>query len=270
NPLAELTHKRRLSALGPGGLTRVQAKEEVRDVHYTHYGRICPIETPEGENIGLITSLATYTKVNEFGFLETPYRKVVAGKASEEAVYLDTREEDEFYIAGADTIDKEGRFVDSQAMARYRGEIVSVPREKIHYVDVSPKQMVSVTTSLIPFLEHNDANRALMGSNMQRQVVPLENPEQPFVQTGMEGKVAEDSMSGIRAKSEGEVILVDADHIRIKTTDSIDEYKLSKFKRSNQRTCINQRPIVSQGDRVKKGDFIADGAAISEGKLSLG
>ena len=270
NPLAELTHKRRLSALGPGGLTRVQAKEEVRDVHYTHYGRICPIETPEGQNIGLITSLATYARVNVFGFLETPYRKVVTGKASEEAVYLDAREEDEYYIAGADTVDEEGRFVDSQVIARYRGDIVTISREKVDYVDVSPKQIVSVTTSLIPFLEHNEANRALMGSNMQRQVVPLENPEQPFVQTGMEGKVAEDSMCGVRTKEEGRVISVDADCVRIKTLKGIDEYKLTKFKRSNQRTCINQRPIVSQGDKVKKGDFIADGAAISEGKLSLG
>ncbi|MBA7474589.1 DNA-directed RNA polymerase subunit beta [subsurface metagenome] len=270
NPLAELTHKRRLSALGPGGLRRIQAKEETRDVHYTHYGRICPIETPEGENIGLITSLATYARINKFGFLETPYRKVVSGKASQEVVYLDARKEDEFYITGADTIDKEGSFLSSEAMARYRGEIVSVPRERIDYIDVSPQQMMSVSTSLIPFLENNDANRALMGSNMQRQAAPLENPEQPFVQTGMEGKVATDSMSGIRARREGQVILVDANHIRIKTTSSIEEYKLSKFKRSNQKTCLNQRPIVSQGDRVKKGDFIADGAAICQGKLSLG
>ena len=270
NPLAELTHKRRLSALGPGGLTRVQAKEEVRDVHYTHYGRICPIETPEGQNIGLITSLATYAKVNEFGFLQTPYRKVIGGKASQEVVYLDAREEDECYVAGADTIDEEGRFINSEVIARYRGDIVTVPTEKVSHVDVSPKQIVSVTTSLIPFLEHNEANRALMGSNMQRQAVPPENPEQPFIQTGMEGKVAEDSMSGVRAKREGKVISVDANHIKIKTSSGVDESGLTKFKRSNQRTCINQRPIVSKGDRVKKGEFIADGAAICEGKLSLG
>ena len=270
NPLAELTHKRRLSALGPGGLTRVQAKEEVRDVHYTHYGRICPMETPEGQNIGLITSLATYAKVNEFSFLETPYRKVVAGRASQEVVYLDAREEDGCYIVGADTIDEEGRFINSEVIARYRGDIVTVPTEKVSHVDVSPKQIVSVTTSLIPFLEHNEANRALMGSNMQRQAVPLENPEQPFIQTGMEGKVAEDSMSGVRAERVGEIISVDADHIKIKTLKGVDEYKLTKFKRSNQRTCINQRPIVSKGDKVKKGEFIADGAAICEGRLSLG
>jgi len=270
NPLAEITHKRRLSALGPEGLRRIQAKEETRDVHHTHYGRICPIETPEGENIGLITSLATYARINKFGFLETPYRKVVTGKASQEVVYFDTREEDEFYITGADSIDKEGKFLSSEVIARYRGEIVSVPNKRIDYIDVSPQQMLSVSTSLIPFLENNDTNRALMGSNMQRQAVPLENPEQPFVQTGMEGKVAADSVSGVRAKREGQVILVDANHIRIKTTSSIEEYKLSKFKRSNQKTCLNQRPIVSQGDRVKKGDFIADGAAICQGKLSLG
>jgi len=270
NPLAELTHKRRLSALGPGGLTRVQAKEEVRDVHYTHYGRICPIETPEGQNIGLITSLATYAKVNKFDFLETPYRKVKGGKATQEIVYLDAREEDEHYIAGADTVDKEGNFISSEIIARYRGDIVSISKEKVDYVDVSPKQIVSVTTSLIPFLEHNEANRALMGSNMQRQAVPLENPEQAFIQTGMETDVAKDSMGAVRAKREGEVIYVDAERIKIKTSRGIDEYVLTKFKRSNQRTCINQRPIVNKGDRVKKGAFIADGPAINKGKLSLG
>jgi len=270
NPLAELTHKRRLSALGPGGLTRVQAKEEVRDVHYTHYGRICPIETPEGQNIGLISSLATYARVNEFSFLETPYRKVKNGKASQEVVYLDAREEDECYIAGADTVDREGKFNSSELITRFRGEIVSVPKERVDYVDVSPKQIVSVTTSLIPFLEHNEANRALMGSNMQRQAVPLESSEQAFIRTGMETKVAEDSMSAVRAKREGEVIYVDADGIRIKTSKGIDNYSLPKFKRSNQGTCINQRPIVTKGDKVKKGAFIADGPAICGGKLSLG
>ena len=270
NPLAELTHKRRLSALGPGGLTRVQAKEEVRDIHYTHYGRICPIETPEGQNIGLINSLATYARVNEFGFLETPYRKVKDGKAFREVVYLDAREEDKYYIAGAGTVDKEGNFLSSELIARFRGEIVSVPKERVDYVDVSPKQIVSITTSLIPFLEHNEANRALMGSNMQRQAVPLENPEQAFVQTGMEAKVAEDSMSAVRAKREGEVVSLDADGIRIKTPKGIDTYGLTKFKRSNQRTCINQRPIVSKGDKVKEGAFIVDGPSIHEGKLSLG
>jgi len=214
--------------------------------------------------------LATYARGNEFGFLETPYRRVVAGKASQEVVYLDAREEDECYVAGADTIDEEGRFINSEVIARYRGDIVTVPRKKIDYVDVSSKQILSVATSLIPFLEHNEANRAVMGSNMQCQAVPLENPEEPLVQTGMEGKVAEDCMSGVRAKREGQVISVEADHIKIKSSSGVDEYKLTKFKRSNQRTCINQRPIVSKGNKVKKGEFIADGAAVSEGKLSLG
>ena len=184
NPLAELTHKRRLSALGPGGLSRVQAKEEARDVHYTHYGRICPIETPEGQNIGLITSLATYVRVNEFGFLEAPYRKVEGGRATKRVVYLDAREEDNYYIASTDTVDEEGNFLKAELIARYRGEIVIVPKEKVDYVDVSPKQIVSVSTSLIPFLEHDEANRALMGSNMQRQAVPLEMAEEPLIQTG--------------------------------------------------------------------------------------
>lgn len=270
NPLSELTHKRRLSALGPGGLTRVQAKEEVRDVHYTHYGRICPIETPEGQNIGLITSLTTYARVNELGFLETPYRKVKDGKATKEIEYLTAREEDKYYIAGCDAIDKNGNFIKSPVIARYQGEIVAIPKEKVNYVDISPKQMVSVSTSLIPFLEHDDANRALMGSNMQRQAVPLENPEQPLVQTGMEAKVAEDSFMALRAKRDGEVTYVDADKIQIKHSKGVDVYYLTRFKRSNQRTCIDHRPIVKKGDKVKKGDFISDGPAISKGKLALG
>jgi len=270
NPLAEITHKRRLSALGPGGLSRVQAKEEVRDVHYTHYGRICPVETPEGQNIGLITSLATYARVNELGFLETPYRKVENGKATDKIEYLTAREEDNYYIAGCDVVDQEGRFVRSPVIARYQGEIVVIPKEKVNYVDVSPKQMVSVSTSLIPFLEHDESNRALMGSNMQRQAVPLENPEPPLVQTGMEGKVAEDSFMAVRAKRGGEVIYVDANKIKIKHSKGIDTYNLVRFKRSNQRTCIDQRPIVKKGDRVKKGDFITDGPAITQGKLALG
>jgi len=270
NPLAELTHKRRLSALGPGGLTRVQAKEEVRDVHYTHYGRICPIETPEGQNIGLITSLATYTRINKLGFLETPYRKVREGKITQEIVYLDAREEDSYYIASTDVVDKNNNFTKPEVMARYRGDMVVIPAEKVDYIDISPKQMVSVTTSLIPFLEHDDANRALMGSNMQRQAVPLENPELAFVQTGIEGKVAEDSMSGIRAKREGRVVYVDATQIKIKTSEGVDDYLLTKFERSNQKTCIDQRPLVVKGQRIKKGEFIADGAAIHKGKLALG
>jgi len=270
NPLAELTHKRRLSALGPGGLTRVQAKEEVRDVHYTHYGRICPIETPEGQNIGLITSLATYARINELGLLETPYRRVKGGKVTKEIVYLDPREEDNYYIASTDAIDENENFVKSEVIARYRGDIVLVPPEKIDYIDISPKQMVSVSTSLIPFLEHDDANRALMGSNMQRQAVPLENPELALVQTGMEGKVAEDSMAGIRAKRAGKVISVDAAQIKIKTPEGTDTYSLRKFERSNQKTCINQRPLVVKGQTVKKGEFIADGPSIHKGRLALG
>ena len=270
NPLAELTHKRRLSALGPGGLSRVQAKEEVRDVHYTHYGRICPIETPEGQNIGLITSLATYARVNKLGFLEAPYRKVVNGKATDQIEYLSAREEDQYYIAGCDAVDKDGNFVRSPVIARYRGEIVVVPKEKVDYVDISPKQIVSVSTSLIPFLEHDDANRALMGSNMQRQAVHLENAEEPLVQTGMERKVAEDSLMAVRAKRGGEVVYADANKIKIKHEKGIDTYPLVRFKRSNQRTCIDQRPIVKRGDKVKKGDFITDGPAIRRGKLALG
>ncbi|HHJ00823.1 MAG TPA: DNA-directed RNA polymerase subunit beta, partial [Candidatus Aerophobetes bacterium] len=270
NPLAELTHKRRLSALGPGGLTRVQAKEEVRDVHYTHYGRICPIETPEGQNIGLITSLATYARINELGLLETPYRRVKGGKVTKEIVYLDPREEDNYYIASADAIDENENFVKSEVIARYRGDIVLVPPEKIDYIDISPKQMVSVSTSLIPFLEHDDANRALMGTNMQRQAVPLENPELALVQTGMEGKVAGDSMAGITAKRAGKVISVDAAQIKIKTPEGTDTYSLRKFERSNQKTCINQRPLVVKGQTVKKGEFIADGPSIHKGRLALG
>jgi len=270
NPLAELTHKRRLSALGPGGLNRVQAKEEVRDVHHSHYGRICPIETPEGQNIGLISSLATYVRINEFGFLEAPYRKVEGGRATQKVVYLDAREEDNYYIASTDTIDEEGRFIRSELIARYRGEIVTVPEEKVDYVEVSPKQMVSVSTSLIPFLEHDEANRALMGSNMQRQAVPLEIPEEAFIQTGMDEKVAQDSMSAVRARRSGEVVYVDANSIKIKTSSGMDTYDLIKFDRSNQRTCINQRPIVTRGEKLREGDFIADGPAIREGKLALG
>ena len=270
NPLAELTHKRRLSALGPGGLNRVQAKEEVRDVHYSHYGRICPIETPEGQNIGLIVSLAAYVRINEFGFLETPYRKVEGDRATQKVVYLDAREEDNYYIASTDTVDEEGRFIRPELIARYRGEVVTVPKEKVDYVDVSPKQMVSVSTSLIPFLEHDEANRALMGSNMQRQAVPLEMPEEAFIQTGMDEKVAQDSMSAVKARRSGEVVYVDANSIKIKTLSGIDTYDLTKFNRSNQRTCINQRPIVTREEKVTEGDFIADGPAIRNGKLALG
>ena len=270
NPLAELTHKRRLSALGPGGLTRVQAKEEVRDVNYSHYGRICPVETPEGQNIGLIASLATYARVNDLGFLETPYRKVLNKKVTKEVVYLDARAEDAYYIAGSSTADVEGNFTSPNVIVRYQGDIMAVPSDKVDYVDVSPKQIISVTTSLIPFLEHNEANRALMGSNMQRQAVPLENLEAPLVQTGMEGKVARDSMGAIRARRAGKVVYVDGQKVQVKTSHGVDRYSPVRFRRSNQRTCINQRPIVKKGQRIKKGDFITDGPAILQGKLSLG
>jgi len=271
NPLAELTHKRRLSALGPGGLTRVQAKEEVRDIHYSHYGRVCPIETPEGQNIGLIVSPCTYARVNELGFLETPYRRVRNGKATEEIDYLDARKEDMYHIAGCGVVDNQGNFTKSHIIARYQGEIIAVSPQEIDYIDVSPKQIVSVTTSLVPFLEHNDANRALMGSNMQRQAVPLENLEQPLIQTGMEGKIAQDSLTFQRAKRGGKVIYVDATKIKIKKSSRrIDTYSLMRYKRSNQRTCIDQRPIVEKGEMVKEGDFITDGPAIHKGKLSLG
>jgi len=270
NPLAELTHKRRLSSLGPGGLSRVQAKEEVRDVHYTYYGRICPIETPEGQNIGLLVSLATYAHINEFGFLESPYRRVDRGRVTEEIVYLDAREEDNYYIASTDAIDSKGRFIAPEIRVRFGGEIVTVPREKVDFVDISPKQIVSITTSLIPFLENDAANRALMGSNMQRQAVPLENPEVPLVKTGMERKIAIDSLRAVRAKRGGKVIFADASRIEIETNEGIDEYKLAKFQRSNQRTCINQRVLVEKGEEVKEGDFIADGPAIHNGELALG
>ena len=270
NPLAELTHKRRLSALGPGGLTRVQAKEEVRDVNYSHYGRICPVETPEGQNIGLIASLATYARVNDLGFLETPYRKVLNKKVTKEIVYLDARAEDVYYIAGSSTADATGNFTSPNVVVRYQGDIIAVPSDKVDYVDVSPKQIISITTSLIPFLEHNEANRALMGSNMQRQAVPLENPEVSLVQTGMEGKVARDSMGAIRARRAGEVVYVDGQEVQVKTSHGVDRYLPIRFRRSNQRTCIDQRPIVEKGQEIEKGDFITDGPAILQGKVSLG
>lgn len=270
NPLSELTHKRRLSSLGQGGLSRVQAKEEVRDVHYTYYGRICPIETPEGQNIGLLVSLATYAHINKLGFLEAPYRKVEKGRAAKEVIYLDAREEDNYYIAGINALDREGKFVESEVRARYRGEVITVPQEKVDFVDISPKEIVSITTSLIPFLENDAANRALMGSNMQRQAVPLENPEVPLVKTGAERKIATDSLRAIRAKRGGKVIFADASEIKIKTSEGIDKYRLMKFQRSNQRTCVNQRSLVNKGEEVKEGEFIADGPAIHDGELALG
>lgn len=274
NPLAELTHKRRLSALGPGGLHRKHAGFEVRDVHQTHYGRICPIETPEGPNIGLITSLATYARTNEYGLLETPYRKVENGRVTDKVEYLTANEEDEYIIAQANApLDKNGRFATNVVAARYRGDFPQVDPKRVHYMDISPMQIASISTALIPFLEHDDANRALMGSNMQRQAVPLLKTEVPLVVTGIESRVARDSGTLVVAKRAGEVIRVTAEEIFIwceEGTPEIDIYKLRKYQRSNQDTCINQVLLVKKGDKVKKGDVLADGACISGGELALG
>ena len=278
NPLSEVTHKRRVSALGPGGLTRERAGFEVRDVHPTHYGRICPIETPEGPNIGLINSLATFSRVNKYGFIETPYRKLVDGKVTNEVVYLSAMEEAKHTIAQANAeLDSEGRFVEELISAREAGEFLMSPAEQITLMDVSPKQLVSVAASLIPFLENDDANRALMGSNMQRQAVPLVRAEAPFVGTGMEATVARDSGAAITAKRSGIVDQVDATRIVIRATDDVeagrsgvDIYTLMKFQRSNQNTCINQRPLVKVGDLVVKGEVIADGPSTELGELALG
>lgn len=282
NPLAELTHKRRLSALGPGGLTRERAGFEVRDVHHSHYGRMCPIETPEGPNIGLINSLSTFARINEYGFIETPYRKVDqdTNLVTEKIDYLTADEEDNFVVAQANAeLNEEGYFVSEQVVCRYRDEIQPVAREKIDYMDVSPKQVVSVATALIPFLENDDANRALMGSNMQRQAVPLLVTDAPLVGTGMEHKAAKDSGVVSTSKYDGIVEYVSANLIkvrRIKEIDGqvvrgdLDTYKLQKFVRSNQGTCINQRPICKLGDHVKAGDIIADGPATEQGELALG
>ncbi len=278
NPLSEITHKRRLSALGPGGLTRERAGFEVRDVHPTHYGRICPIETPEGPNIGLINSLATYARVNKYGFVETPYRKVKDGKVTDEVAYLSAMEESRYTVAQANaTIDARGRFSEDMIVCRHAGDVLMVPREKVDYMDVSPKQLVSVAAALIPFLENDDANRALMGSNMQRQAVPLVRAEAPFVGTGMEGVVARDSGAAIAARRTGTIDQVDATRIVIRATQEsdpsksgVDIYRLMKFQRSNQNTCINQRPLVKVGDHVRKGDIIADGPSTELGELALG
>ncbi|MDI6602246.1 MAG: DNA-directed RNA polymerase subunit beta [Thermoanaerobacteraceae bacterium] len=274
NPLAELTHKRRLSALGPGGLSREHAGFEVRDVHNSHYSRICPIETPEGPNIGLIGSLATYARINEYGFIEAPYRLVDKenGIATDEIVYMTADVEDGYIIAQAnEPLDEEGHFVNEKVTARYRDDIIQVSPKDVDYMDVSPKQIVSVATAMIPFLENDDANRALMGSNMQRQAVPLINPKAPIIGTGIEYKAAKDSGSVIVAKNSGIVEKVTADEIVIKKDNGErDIYNILKFKRSNQGTCINQRPIVSKGERVEKGDVIADGPATDMGEIALG
>lgn len=272
NPLAEITHKRRLSALGPGGLSRERAGFEVRDVHYTHYGRMCPIETPEGPNIGLITSLCIFAKVNEYGFIETPYRRVVAGKVTDEIVYLTADEEDRYHVAPSDVqIDQNGFLVEESIVVRFRGRIIEVPRNRVEFMDVSPQQIISVSASLIPFLEHNDANRALMGTNMQRQAVPLLVPHPPYIGTGMEYKVAQDSGATVVAKRAGRVRKADGLRIEIETEDgSIDIYELDKFQRSNQSTCVNHKPIVRKGDFVSRGQVIADGPCTSMGEVSLG
>jgi DNA-directed RNA polymerase subunit beta len=277
NPLSEITHKRRLSALGPGGLTRERAGFEVRDVHPTHYGRICPIETPEGPNIGLISSLSTYARINPFGFIETPYRVVRDGRATSEIKYLFALDEQDHVIAQANApLDDDGRFINDLISARKGGEFVMVPPEEVDFMDVSPKQLVSVAASLIPFLEHDDANRALMGSNMQRQSVPLLKAEAPLVGTGMERIVARDSGVVIAAKQDGIVSFVDSTKIIIKHEKNgngefgLDVYPLTKFMRSNQNTCINQKPIVKKGQKVQTGEIIADGPATDQGELALG
>ncbi len=278
NPLSEITHKRRLSALGPGGLTRERAGFEVRDVHPTHYGRICPIETPEGPNIGLINSLATFARVNKYGFIETPYRRVIESRVTEEVIYLSAMEEAKYYVAQANApLDAEKMLTEDLIVCRHLGDVVMVPRERVDFMDVSPKQLVSVAAALIPFLENDDANRALMGSNMQRQAVPLVRAEAPLVGTGMESVVARDSGAAIVARRTGIVDQVDATRIVIRASEEIDAskpgvdiYRMMKFQRSNQSTCINQKPLVRVGDLVHKGDIIADGPSTDLGDLALG
>ena len=274
NPLAELTHKRRLSALGPGGLSRERASFDVRDIHYTHYGRMCPIETPEGPNIGLINYLASYAKINEYGFIEAPFRKVdkASGKVTNEVEYMTADVEDDYYVAqAAEPLDEEGKFVNARVTCRHRDEIISVERELIDYVDVAPNMMTSIATAFIPFLENDDANRALMGANMQRQAVPLMVTEAPIVATGIEHKCAVDSEVCITAKGPGVITRVSADSLSVRYDDgNTADYTLTKFARSNQGTCINQRPIVSVGERVEEGQVIADGPACSQGEIALG
>ena len=274
NPLAELTHKRRLSALGPGGLSRERASFDVRDIHYTHYGRMCPIETPEGPNIGLINYLASYAKINEYGFIEAPFRKVdkATGKVTNEVEYMTADVEDDYYVAqAAEPLDEEGKFVNARVTCRHRDEIISVERELIDYVDVAPNMMTSIATAFIPFLENDDANRALMGANMQRQAVPLMVTEAPIVATGIEHKCAVDSEVCITAKGPGVITRVSADSLSVRYDDgNTADYTLTKFARSNQGTCINQRPIVSVGERVEEGQVIADGPACSQGEIALG
>ena len=279
NPLSEVTHKRRVSALGPGGLTRERAGFEVRDVHPTHYGRVCPIETPEGPNIGLMNSLATYARTNTYGFLESPYRKVVNNRVTDEIDFLSAIDESEFVIAQASaSLDKNGGFVDNLVTVRHRGETTLAPRDQINYMDVAPQQMVSVAAALIPFLEHDDANRALMGSNMQRQAVPTLRSEKPLVGTGLERNVAHDSGVCVVAQHGGVIESVDASRIIVRVRDEetqageagVDIYNLTKYTRSNQNTCINQQPLVKRGDVIERGDILADGPSVDMGELALG
>ena len=274
NPLSELTHKRRISALGPGGLSRERAGFEVRDIHYTHYGRLCPVESPEGPNIGLISALSSFAMIDEYGFVETPYRKVdkETGKLTDIVDYMPADEEDKYTIAQAsEPVDAEGRFVNKMVKVRRRSEITEVKASEVDYVDVSPKQLVSVAAAMIPFLEHDDVKRSLMGSNMQRQAVPLLIPEAPIVGTGMEYKAARDSETTVTAKNEGIVEKVTADEVQVRNKkNEIDHYRLRKFKRTNGGTCINQRPVVQKGEVVKAGDILADGPATKNGEMALG
>ncbi|MDD3382385.1 MAG: DNA-directed RNA polymerase subunit beta, partial [Bacilli bacterium] len=277
NPPSELTHKRRLSALGTGGLTRDRAGFEVRDVHISHYGRICPIETPEGQNIGLINSLATYARVDKYGFIETPYLKVVqeTGKnprVTEEKIYLTADKEENYYIAQANTkVNKKNEIIEEEVIARFSGDTGMIKSSKIELMDVSPKQIVSVSTACIPFLEHDDANRALMGANMQRQAIPLLKPEAPFVATGIEAKAAKDSGVAIVCENDGVVEFVDAKKIIVRQNNGfLKTYNLIKFERSNHSTCVNQRPIIKKGEKIKAGDILADGASMDQGELALG
>ena len=274
NPLAELTHKRRLSALGPGGLHRKRAGFEVRDVHFTHYGRICPIETPEGPNIGLITSLACYAKVNEFGLIESPYRRAKSGRLTGDVDFLPADEESDKIVAQANTPVEKDRIAADLVACRSKGDFPQVHPDKVDYMDISPMQVISVSAALIPFLEHDDANRALMGSNMQRQAVPLLNPEAPVVATGIEDSVAQDSGSCVLAKRPGKVIYTTGDIIAVDSESGeeprVDVYHLTKYRRSNQDTCVNQAPVVATGQRVKSSQVLADGSATSKGQLALG
>ena len=274
NPLSELTHKRRISALGPGGLSRERAGFEVRDIHYTHYGRLCPIESPEGPNVGLISALSSFATINEYGFVETPYRKVDhnTGKVTDEVIYMPADEEDKYIIAQAsEPLDEEGKFINDRIKVRMREEITMVDKSQVDFVDVSPKQLVSVAAAMIPFVEHDDAKRSLMGANMQRQAVPLLNPESPIVGTGIEYRAAKDSGITVTANNDGVVEKVTGDEIIVRNNkDGLDTYKLRKFKRTNGGTCINQRPVVVKGEKVKAGELLADGPATDKGEMALG